>query len=415
VLIVPSASRRLRRYAAVGAAGLPLTIAAVLPLPSQGADPARRKARIDSRIQVVQGKIGRKRGTERVLASDIAGYTRRIDRLGARISTLRARVVRVQAQLEREQAELARIQERLQQERARLARLRARLIVTRRVLADRLVEIYESDRPDLLTVVLNAKGFADLLERGDFVHRISEQDQRIVTLVAGAKADAAATAALLTRLERRQQQVTATIQARRNTIVSIRRELIDTRVGYARTRAGKQHALAHVRTERVQLEGALSHLRAEQARIEAVLRAAEQHAAAHAPVPAGPIVQGNGALIWPVNGPITSYFCERRPWEACHPGIDIGVPAGTPIRAAAAGRVVLLGPTGGYGNFTCIQHTGVMSTCYAHQSAFATSLGATVSQGQVIGYVGCTGLCFGPHLHFEVRINGQVVNPLNYL
>jgi murein DD-endopeptidase MepM/ murein hydrolase activator NlpD len=71
--------------------------------------------------------------------------------------------------------------------------------------------------------------------------------------------------------------------------------------------------------------------------------------------------------------------------------------------------------SGGYGNFTCIQHSASMSTCYAHQSSFATSMGANVSQGQVIGYTGCTGRCFGPHLHFEVRINGSVVNPMNYL
>jgi murein DD-endopeptidase MepM/ murein hydrolase activator NlpD len=119
-----------------------------------------------------------------------------------------------------------------------------------------------------------------------------------------------------------------------------------------------------------------------------------------------------------VNGPITSPFCESRAWESCHPGIDIGVPEGTPIRAAAAGRVVLMQPesaSGGYGNFTCIQHTASMSTCYAHQSRFATHVGASVSQGQVIGYTGCTGRCFGPHLHFEVRINGVVVNPMNYL
>jgi murein DD-endopeptidase MepM/ murein hydrolase activator NlpD len=98
--------------------------------------------------------------------------------------------------------------------------------------------------------------------------------------------------------------------------------------------------------------------------------------------------------------------------------MDIGVPGGTPIRAAAAGRVTLLqgaGASGGYGNFTCVSHTSTLSTCYAHQSRFATSLGATVSQGQVIGYVGCTGLCFGDHLHFEVRVNGAVTNPLNYL
>ena len=89
-------------------------------------------------------------------------------------------------------------------------------------------------------------------------------------------------------------------------------------------------------------------------------------------------------MIWPVNGPITSPFCESRAWESCHPGIDIGVPAGTPIRAAKAGKVVLMqsdGVSGGYGNFTCIQHDGALSTCYAHQSRFGTSLGAQVGAG----------------------------------
>lgn len=123
-------------------------------------------------------------------------------------------------------------------------------------------------------------------------------------------------------------------------------------------------------------------------------------------------------MIWPVTGPITSPFCERRSYEACHPGIDIGVPEGTPIHAAAAGRVVLMQPTsasGGYGNYTCIQHTATLSSCYAHQSRFGTTAGASVSQGQVIGFVGNTGHSFGAHLHWEVRINGAITNPLNYV
>jgi murein DD-endopeptidase MepM/ murein hydrolase activator NlpD len=131
--------------------------------------------------------------------------------------------------------------------------------------------------------------------------------------------------------------------------------------------------------------------------------------------PSGPIRHGSGQLIWPVNGPITSPFCERRAWEACHPGIDIGVPTGTPIHAADSGRVSIAGPVSGYGNYTCIQHTASMATCYGHQSSIQVSVGQSVSQGQVIGLSGCTGLCFGPHLHFEVRINGAVTNPLNYL
>ena len=117
-------------------------------------------------------------------------------------------------------------------------------------------------------------------------------------------------------------------------------------------------------------------------------------------------------MIWPVNGPLTSPFCESRSWESCHPGIDIAVPTGTPIRAALSGKVVLLqgeGASGGYGNFTCIQHGGALSTCYAHQVRFGTSMGAQVSKGQVIGYVGSTGRSTGPHLHFETRINGSVV------
>ena len=89
--------------------------------------------------------------------------------------------------------------------------------------------------------------------------------------------------------------------------------------------------------------------------------------------------------------------------------------AGTPIRAADSGKVVLLGWTGGYGNYTCIQHNASLSTCYAHQSSYSTSNGASVSKGQVIGPVGCTGHCFGDHLHFETRVNGSPVNPAGYL
>ena len=97
-----------------------------------------------------------------------------------------------------------------------------------------------------------------------------------------------------------------------------------------------------------------------------------------------------------------------------HEGVDIAVPAGTPIRAAKAGAIALAAPTGGYGNYTCINHGGGLSTCYAHQSSFAITSGS-VGQGDVIGYVGCTGHCFGDHLHFEVRINGAAVDPMGYL
>jgi hypothetical protein len=128
-------------------------------------------------------------------------------------------------------------------------------------------------------------------------------------------------------------------------------------------------------------------------------------------------------LSWPVppGTPITSPFCERRAWEACHPGIDLGVPVGTPIWAAGDGQVTIAGPVSGYGNYICIQHAARLSTCYGHLSRFAraTHVGAFVHRGEVIAWSGCTGLCFGPHLHFEVRLGpglpAPVVNPLDYL
>jgi murein DD-endopeptidase MepM/ murein hydrolase activator NlpD len=407
----PRVRRRMRvRPVVVCIAVLSFGGLATVPLVSQ-ASPGAKLSSLQHKIDVTAAKVGRKRGTERVLSSDIAAWTRRINHLQGRISVLTRREVRIQADLDRKRAELARIQEDLRQQRARLARLRTRLAETRKVLAARLVELYKADSPDMVSVILSARGFADLLERGDFARRVSDADRKIVLAVKTAKEDATRTAKRLTVLEARQQKVTAAILSRRNEIAGVRRELIDTRVGYSKTRAGKSAALSNVRHERHQLEGDLASFRAEQAKISATLRSAQ------GVLPAGPI-RGSGQFIWPVNGPVTSPFCERRAWESCHPGIDIGVPAGTPIRAAGTGRVALMqgeGSSGGYGNFTCVQHTGALSTCYAHQSSFATSMGARVRQGQVIGYVGCTGLCFGAHLHFEVRINGSVTNPMNYL
>lgn len=393
-----SRTRRSRLGALLAGLLAPLALWASLPMLSDGATPQRSAGDLQRKIDATQGRIGKRKAREGVLTTQISAFTSRIDRLQRRQST-------AQAELDTRRSELFTTQAELREQRRRQLRLRARLHEARVALAQRLVELYRADAPDLVTVILSSKGFADLLERGDFMERISDQDQKIIAIVAVARRDAIDTADRLSVLERRQQQLTATVQGRRDEIVSLKQDV-------AGARGGKQRLLDGVRAERRQLEGALSGLKAQQAKIQAALQRSA------GTLPAGAIKRGNGSMIWPVNGPITSPFCERRAWEACHPGIDIGVPAGTPIRAAAAGRVALLqsvGASGGYGNFTCVQHSGALSTCYAHQSRFAVSLGQTVSQGQVIGYSGCTGLCFGDHLHFEVRVNGAVMNPLNYL
>src|SRR5436190_866246 len=260
----------------------------------------------------------------------------------------------------------------------------------------------------VLTVVLESNGFADLLERTQFLDRITNQDNQIITRVRALKAQTTRQTKQLAVLQKQQKAAAVAIEQRRNQVAAVKGKLVSSRGDLQSARDGRQVILTRVRSTRHRLEGDLSKM---QAQVAAQLRAAQSGPALNA----GPIRRGTGSMIWPVNGPITSPFCERRAWEACHPGIDIGVPAGTPIRAADGGRVVIAGWVGGYGNYTCIQHTASMSTCYGHQSSIGVTVGQSVSQGQVIGLTGCTGLCFGPHLHFEVRINGAVTNPLNYL
>ena len=134
---------------------------------------------------------------------------------------------------------------------------------------------------------------------------------------------------------------------------------------------------------------------------------------------AGPSL-GDGTFIWPVSGPITSGFGYRTDpitgATAYHAGLDIGAACGTPIKAAGTGVILSAGfNSGGYGNMTLINHGNGLSTLYGHQSSIIVSAGQSVTQGQVIGYVGSTGKSTGCHLHFEVRVGGNPVDPSGYL
>ncbi len=399
----------------IAGALVPLLLWLSLPVFSQGASsPAASPAQLQRKIDRDRRKIGFRKGRERVLTRDIDGYNRRIARLQTRIGGLQTREQSIQTDLDAKQAELTRLQTALRSERARLTRLKARLGVAKQALAHRLVELYQADAPDLVTVVLNADGFADLLERGEFLSRVGEQDQRILRFVRDAKADATSTEARLDTLEARQDAITRVVQQHRDEIATIKQGLVDTRTGFATTRSSKARALGTVRAQRKDLEQDVEVAASQQAKIRSQLANA---AAGVSTLPAQAIKGGGGPWIFPVSGPITGAFGEQRPGHI-HAGIDIAVPVGTPIRAAANGRVAFTQPTaasGGYGNYTCIQHTATLASCYAHQASFAVSPGQTVKQGEVIGYVGMTGHTFGPHLHFEARVNGVPVQPLNYL
>src|SRR5829696_9289461 len=298
----------------IAVALLPLALWAVVPVLSSGASRSRA-ASLSSRIDQKREQIEQKKGRERVLSSTVARYSARIGSLQADITVLQRRQVRIQGDLDAKRAELARIQERLRQERIRLARLRARLAEARVALAGRLVELYKADRPDVVTVVLNADGFADMLDRTEFMQRVSDQDARIIDRVRTARADAKRTAKRLDALEKRQTKVAAAIEARRDEVSRVRGQLVDRRDQFAAVRSDKATALASTRDSRRHLEGDLASLEAANRRVQAQLAVAQNGSA---PATSGPIRPGSGGLVWPVNGPIVSPFGMR--WGRLHAG-----------------------------------------------------------------------------------------------
>ena len=372
----------------------------VLPLPGLSAPP------LSSRIEEKREEIQRDKAKEGVLTTTVERFNTRIDAVQGEISATERQLSRVQDSLDRQKAKLLAVRNKLEEARDRLERLRSELRTARRVLAVRLVEIYKADSPDALTVILSADGFGDLLERAEFLDRISDQDREITDRVRGLRDRAKTQAIQLADLEEQEQLAAERILRERDQIAAVEQQLEGARDQLASARAERQGALAQVRSSRVRAEEDLAALEREQARVQAALRQSSAPAA-------GPVRQGSGQFIWPISGAFTSPFGMR--WGRLHAGIDIAAPDGTPIRAADAGRVAIAGWMGGYGNYTCIQHTGSLSTCYAHQSRLGTSTGASVGQGQVIGYVGNTGNSFGAHLHFEVRVNGSPVDPMGYL
>jgi murein DD-endopeptidase MepM/ murein hydrolase activator NlpD len=397
-----AATRRRGGPLTLAALALALAVVATLPVSSHG----QTYGSIQSKLGNARSKLERVRGREQVLTGDIAALSGRIRTLQREIGLLRRRERKVANTLEAKRAQLERARARYIVEHRRYVKLRKKLHRAQNVLATRLVAIYKSDQPDFVSVVLDADGFRDMLVRADYLSRIGDQDSAIVERVRELKEVSERKRALLLDLKQEAQSAVNTIEAQQRELIETRSGIESRRGDLASARQTKNGMLANTRENRRELEGHIAALEAASAQVTHQLGSG-------GPMPAGPIRQGSGGFIWPVNGSVVSGFGMR--WGRLHAGVDIAVPAGTAIRAAGSGRVAMAGWMGGYGQYTCIQHGGGIATCYAHQSSIGVGVGASVKQGQVIGASGCTGHCFGDHLHFEVRINGSPVNPMGYL
>jgi len=387
------------------AVALSVALAALCTLLIAASAPA---ADLQSELEAKQQKleeVGERKG---VLTSTISRYGEEIEQLTGEVAAIRSREAEVRARLEAKQAELDQAVAELDSAQERLAELRSRLKRALVALRERLVAMYETGSPDLLSVIVGSGDFDDLAARTEYLDRLHGMDEAVVGRVRDLRDQVQDLVARLRSAKERIEAARDAIASEEQALVAARSALQSRQQQLVAARGKREAALEQISAHEEELDGHIAELQGE--------LAAQLAATGATPLPAGPIVGGSGGLIWPVDGAVVSGFGPR--WGSMHEGVDIAVPEMTPIRAAASGTVIATqseAESGGYGNFTCIDHGGGLSTCYAHQSSFAVAPGQSVSQGDVIGYTGCTGHCLGPHLHFEVRINGSPTDPMGYL
>jgi murein DD-endopeptidase MepM/ murein hydrolase activator NlpD len=383
--------------------------AALLMLIAASAAPA---ADLESELEAKQSQLEKVEERKGVLTTTISGYADKIERLTAEVAEIRTREAAVRERLVAKQAELNDAVAELDAARERLARVREQLKRALTALRERLIAMYETGSPDLVSVIIGSNDLDDLAARTEYLNRLHGMDEAVVGRVRDLRDEVQDLVSRLRDSKERIENARDAIAAEKEALTTTRTTLQSHQQELVSARADREAALRKIRSHEEELDGDLSEL---QGKIAAQL--AETGAT---PLPAGPIKGGSGSMIWPVDGAVVSGFGSRTingSYEY-HPGIDIAVPEGTPIRAAMTGTVSLQqseAESGGYGNYTCLDHGGGLSTCYAHQSSFVATFGQSVSQGDIIGYTGCTGYCLGPHLHFEVRINGSVTDPMGYL
>jgi murein DD-endopeptidase MepM/ murein hydrolase activator NlpD len=377
---------------------------------SAGADDWQKKqADIRDRLAILHNKVHWARSKERVLTSQISLVTTRIRALQADVDRTEGRLDTIANDLSVRRNRLARLTLRYQLQTVRLRRLTREFGVAALAADQRLVSIYQEDDPQVVDVFLNAHSFTELLDQLSYLEQISEQDQAIAHQLATAKRNLAAARRHTHEVRTQVFEATRSLQAQLDRQLAERNRLVSAESSLADARGLKQRTLSSVHESKREFLHEIDGLQRQSAEVAAKIRAAQSSSSRYTTSGA---VSSSG-LIWPVSGPVTSPFGWR--WGRMHEGIDIAVPTGTPIAAAAAGRVVYAGWMSGYGNLVLLDHGGGVSTAYGHQSSVAVSVGQIVSQGQTIGYSDCTGHCFGPHLHFEVRVNGSPVDPLGYL
>jgi murein DD-endopeptidase MepM/ murein hydrolase activator NlpD len=387
---------------------LGLALALVFAASASGQDPETEKAQVDQRIAELQAEIAAAKQDEGVLTTQLGAVVTELRSAQSAVDEAQGSLDFLEGELATEQERLERLTVLLREQTRRLQRLQQEYRHAVAILEARVRAIYMEQPPDALSVLVSATTFSELIDSYEFANRIGLQDQRIASRVEKAKLLAAEKRRATEHTQRLTAATVSVIAARTDEARSVRNELAANRDTLAAARRLKQSALQSTRETREEYLEEVEALAAQSASLAAAIRDAQEGAGS-----TGTGAPSASGLIWPVNGPVVSGYGMR--WGRLHEGIDIAASTGTPIWAAAAGTVIHAGWLGGYGNLVVVDHGNGLATAYAHASAILVAVGQQVAQGETVALIGSTGNSSGPHLHFEVRVNGVAVDPLLYL
>lgn len=396
----PMRSRRVLVPALVAALACVAVVIAPAPLTAQTPNSDRQR---QLKEQILEAGAA-----EAAAIAELQAIRDRKAPLDARVAELDSQMRAVLARLAPLEAEVAQLGAALDEAQAKFLARQAEFEAAKGEFDRQAAQIYRSARRGATYDYITATRPRDLVQGAKYLDDINDRQRQLVRRVSQLRDELDAQRKAIAEKRAQAEAAAAEVQRARDEIARLRAEIEPARAQVAAQAQAEEAQLAAIRAQKAAYEREWAELQAISDAIAAQLRSSGSSsgvagACEFRPVP-GPIVSGFGQRTNPIGG-----------GTGFHAGIDIAAPSGTPIRACRAGRVVIAGWQGGYGNTVVIDHGGGMATLYAHQSRIGVSVGEQVLAGEVIGYVGSTGNSTGPHLHFEVRISGNPVNPMPYL
>ena len=384
-------------------AAVALALAGVVATPAR----AETAAELHQKLRDARDRIDAAKKHKATLGEQISDLDGRLAAIQDKLDGLGDQIAAVEDKLSVTREKLTVLRQELRLKKLELAEAQAELELEQKNFAERAVLSYKSDDLDYVDVVLASSSFEDLISRVNVIHDLIGGNDALVGGLETTRDEVDAEKHAIAKREGAVADAARVLQEKSDELAALRAAQAASQAAALAVRQQKTGALRGVNQDLAELERQEDQLLAESQALTGVITGSSGSG------------QGTGSLIYPVSGPVTSPFGWRiHPilgYKKFHTGVDFGVGYGTPIRAADSGTVIYATWMGGYGNVIIVDHGNGLSTLYAHQSSLAVGTGARLTRGQTVGYVGSTGFSTGPHLHFEVRVNGNPVDPMGYL